>query len=162
MSFKQKLEEQVGFNFGFAKNTMLPVEYSQFPSSQNTPQETPTTEPLKPIITQGETTELNQPREDKQLETNTDQTAPSEIIAEIGSLLISIGYILASNKLIDDKYNKTQVLDYLNKQFVETTQQDEPQCTEGQPTTDQPVIGKPQFATVYLQERRSLEQKLLK
>lgn len=116
--FKNLLNENVGFGFGFPGQSQgqMPVTQAEFPETQ--PQEEPQepeiqVDPFRPVVTTGETTEAGTGREDYAMEMG--QYDPA--IEEVGNLLITVGHILTQAGLISDKYSVPEILDFINHNF---------------------------------------------
>lgn len=149
--FLKKLEETIGYAENPFDNNQLDVHEVEFPVTEPEPEQV---DPTQSIVTTGETSPLGLPREDKTLEDQLD----TESVNEVGSLLISIGYILQSNNKISDKYNINEILDFLNHNFSVVgypTEENPPIETSDDGITPEPQIP---IGIDYIQERKLLEE----
>jgi hypothetical protein len=110
---QKRLDESLGYGM---KNT--PIQELSFPDAGMNPQPPIEQNPAndQTIVTQGETKQIDAPREDIAAQK---QGGPlnAEVVSEISSLLISIGYILSKEGIVPDKFNTDAVLTVLNTHF---------------------------------------------
>lgn len=85
------------------------------------------------VVTNGETTPMGQPRVDLQQQANGGEL-DQECVGEVASLLLSIGYILASKGLVQDKFNVETTISFLSDNFLEDDEG--PVGGEAQPEID--------------------------
>lgn len=102
--------------------SLLKEQVLTYGSQQSTPVcqlSWPTEKPLPSdnidVVTNGETTPIDVPRTDLQMQSKT--SLNSEALGEVSSLLISIGYILSKEGILTDKYNLQAISKYLNDKF---------------------------------------------
>lgn len=107
LSLRAKLDEAL--NYGTHETPVQQLAFPE-PTSSGIPSDTQT------VVTQGETKPLGEPREDMECQK---QGGPvdSEVLQEINSLLISIGYLLSKESIVPDKFNIPAILDFLSTHF---------------------------------------------
>jgi hypothetical protein len=164
----QKLMNEYGY--GSMRN-QLPVQNAEWPqTSEIAPQQ----DEVPPgsdstIVTNGEATPMGEPRAD--IAAQNGQAFDSDTMAEVGSLLITIGFLLAKDKHISDKFNTPEVLDFLGKNF-KTISIDQPPVEEVPPTpAEDGSVVQPPVAPAqppvppgadYLEQRKMFESKFKK
>jgi hypothetical protein len=80
-------------------------------------------------VTDGSTTELGAPRADLQAQENGGESSlDPEVMGEVASLLISIGFVLQSAGIVTDKYDTAGITSFLTDNFS--------QLSMGNPTDD--------------------------
>ena len=131
--FSKQLQKRLNESLGYGmQNT--PVQELSFPDTSVQNEPNPANDQI--IVTQGETKPIGEPREDMAAQKQ-GGTLNSEVVSEISSLLVSIGYILSKEGIVPDKFNTDAVLTVLNthfKQMTPVTQQ--PPCETVVPVTD--------------------------
>lgn len=94
---------------------LTPVLQAQFPDTNQQPPIEDDSKNLA-VVTNGETLPLGQPRSDIEAQKNGGEMNP-ELMSEVSSLLVSIGYILSKDGIVPDKFNTQAVLEFLNRHF---------------------------------------------
>ena len=121
---KKRLDEAMGF--GFVQKSM-PIQQMNFPEptksidlmkgdvqpeqNEQPPASTQT------VVTNSETTPINEPRSDIEAQNQSTEQVNSELAGEISSLLITIGFLLSKEGIVPDKFNTGAVIEFLNKHF---------------------------------------------
>jgi hypothetical protein len=119
------VREQVWPN---VNNQTPPIEQQEIPNQDQVSAEmTP-----KATVTSGETTPIDQPRDDIAQQNGDVSEDQAEVLGEISSLLITIGFILQSNGVTEDKFDFDGTLDFLNQTFAGLN----PQQNQEQPQGD--------------------------
>lgn len=108
--FAKRIHSLINENVLQYGTQLTPVVQANFPST-----ETPSTDQMN--VTTGETKPLGEPREDLQAQQQGFVQPNEEVMAEVSSLLISIGFILSKDGCIPDKFNTAATLAFLNKHF---------------------------------------------
>lgn len=100
-NFKNMLMEEFGsFNF-MSQQPTLPLQTQDFPQTAS------------PVVTTGETIPMGDVQPVQQ------STQDPSILGEIGSLLVTIGFILQNAGIIGDKFDTAQVLTFLNDNYAQ-------------------------------------------
>lgn len=135
--FKTQLQKKLNEALISYGSNLTPVQQLQFPET------TPSVNPAdnQTVVTNGETTPINEPRTDINAEKQ-GGLINNEVLGEISSLLVSIGYILSKESIVPDKWNTMAVLDFLNTHFKqEEIPVDKTTPSESDvPVTDQPLL----------------------
>lgn len=98
------------------------------------------------VVTNGDTTQMGEPRADMQQQANGGNDLDQECVGEIASLLLSIGYILATKGLVADKFNVETTLAFLQDNFLSDDQGQEGEVASVE--TDVVVAPIPQQAEI--------------
>lgn len=132
-----------------------PEEQSQEPVEQSS-NDVPSSS--QKTITNGETTKLGEPRSDLDAQVG---KVNNEIMGEVGSLLISIGYILSKEGIVPDKFNVAGILTFLNDKFKDVNiPSPTEQTTDVEVVAVEPVETKQEFQPqAFLEARKLLESK---
>lgn len=148
----------------------MPVENAVWPEGQPESQppveEVPPTDEVPPgsqqsVVTNGETTPIDQPRSDVAAQQNGGEL-DADTMSEVGSLLITIGFILTQKGYVADKFNTPEVLGFLQQNFKEVPGVDVPPaegCGAPEAMPAQPMV--PQVQS-YMEQRKLLESKTKK
>lgn len=143
-SFAKGIRDRLNETFNYGNPQDTPIAQAQFPELPSAANQT--------LVTVGETKPIDEPRDDIAMQKQGGEVN-SEVIAEISSLLVSIGYILSKESVVPDKFNIPAVLDFLNTHFK---QADPVECSgavqnvvtpEVTPNPDVPPIVTPEVNT---------------
>lgn len=152
------IKEQV---YGFGVK-MTPVEKATWPDTSSDQEDIPSTN--QSVVTSGDTTPLGEPRDDVAASNTGAQHSDPETMAEVSSLLITIGHILAKDGLVNDKFDTCGVIEFLNTKFKSNplAQQELPVQQDNLPA----VVPQPQADVMspqtYMEERKLLESRFKK
>lgn len=105
--FKTELNKKLNEAIFGDQNGMLPILQPQIIDHVITPE---------PVVTNSETTALGEPRSDLESQKQGGEINP-EVLSEVLSLLISIGFIFSKEGILPDKYNIPGILDLLNTHY---------------------------------------------
>jgi hypothetical protein len=115
------------------------------------------------VVTNGETAPIDQPRSDLEQQANGGEPLDQECVGEIASLLLTIGYILQSKGLIDDKFNVETTISFLEDNFLSDDQGPVGGPDQIEPNSQvQDMLAKPKMANVvgtYMEQRKLLESR---
>lgn len=148
----------------------MPVEQAVWPESEPVEQppveEVPQTDEVPPgsqqaVVTNGETKPIDEPRTDVAAQQNGGEL-DADTMSEVGSLLITIGFILTQKGYVQDKFNTPEVLGFLQQNFKEVPNVDVPPaegCGAPEAVPEQPVM---QPVQSYMEQRKLLESKTKK
>lgn len=126
-AFSKRLQDKLNEQLGFGQPN-IPIQSIEFPQTtgglpkDNVP-------PVTSTVTDGsEVTPIDTPREDVAAQKQGGEVN-SEVLGEISSLLITIGFLLSKEGIVPDKFNTSGVVDFLNTHFKQiTTPATEPPC----------------------------------
>jgi len=113
-----KLLNENGYSRGYGTQNM-PVSNAEWPSSENPngleSQDSVPDGSQQTTVTNGDTTVIGEPRDDLAAQDGSD--FDPNTMTEVGSLLITIGFILANSGHVSDKYDTPAVLEFLQTHF---------------------------------------------
>ncbi len=108
----KKLMTEAGYQaYGYGKQNS-PVQTAVWPDTSSEP--APSSVPSA-TVTDGSTTPMGEPRSDMQAQENGGDMSAQEVMGEVASLLISIGFILQQAGLVTDKYDTQGVIGFLTQ-----------------------------------------------
>jgi hypothetical protein len=114
-----ELMKENGYGAFGAMRNQMPVQQAQWPVTEPAvePEQADEVPPgsQSTVVTNGETTPMGEPRTDVAVQNGT--SLDSDTMGEVGSLLITIGHLLAKDKLVSDKFNTPEVLAFLSTNF---------------------------------------------
>jgi len=131
IDFSKKLQQKLNEQLGFGKPDM-PIQAVNFPQTTGgLPQETNDVPPASTNVTDGsEVKPISEPRDDVAAQKQGGEVN-SEVLGEISSLLVTIGFLLSKEGIVPDKFNTGGVVDFLNTHFKQI-----PPVTEQPPCDD--------------------------
>ena len=129
---KKKLNEAIGFGYN---TSQTPIQHLSFPETSSIilKNDNPSIQndvipsDSQVVVTNSETTPIDEPRSDIEAQNQSTEQVDSELAIEISSLLITIGFLLSKEGIVQDKFNTSAVIEFLNKHFK---QKESPACSD--------------------------------
>jgi hypothetical protein len=170
-------EGGLGYTVYGASTQGMPVSQAQWPTDNQEIENNVVSDDVPPstdqtVVTNGETTPIDEPRADVAA-SNSGVASQPDCNAEVASLLITIGYILQSQGIINDKFNTQDILSHLNTNFggQPNATMPTPDVTVGSvEVAPSPIVGDeqstelmiPEKIHAYMESRKLLESQLKK
>lgn len=109
-------------------------------------------------VTCGETKPLGEPREDENAAVG--KVPNEEVMSEISSLLVTIGFILSKEGCVPDKFNTSAIVTFLSKHFPQNA--NVPQDIDQPPVEGGAVIPAQPVSNPLMESRQILEKQWTK